>query len=81
MGERQIFGLIVRITGFGFSIYSVFFAFSAVAKLFNLSAPSRTTLPAVLLAFGVFLLIGVALMGTAEWIVRFAYRPKEHIPN
>ena len=78
MWARDLFGLIVRVTGVGFVIFSVFDLFYAAAALIGLPLQSyggRIDLAAAAL----WLAMGVIFISRAEWITRIAYGRNEAV--
>lgn len=73
--HRQVFGIIVRALGFFLTVYGFYSAFYAIIRLFQMNTRSNLP-PSSAGAFAVFLLvIGVAILRKADWVVRFTYGP------
>jgi hypothetical protein len=81
MEPRQLFGVIVRVGGLAFLIFSIADFVHAVAHLAHLSIPSKYSTAETLWAACFYLAVGIVLVRGAEWIVRFAYGPTEDISN
>lgn len=81
MQERQIFGIIVRTIGFIAAAYSTFASFHIVAKLVGISVPSHLSFAGEIAGGVFYLLLGVAIIKSAEWITRFAYGPQKENSN
>ena len=76
MQERQIFGLIVRTLGMLFFIYSTSFLFYLAEKMVGAPQPTRLSLTADVVGFGLYFVLGLTLLRAADRIVRFAYSPE-----
>lgn len=81
MQPRQLFGVIVRVGGLVFLIFSMMDIIHVIAHLAGLSIPSKFSAAESLWAACFYFALGIVLIRGAEWIVRFAYGPQEDISN
>ncbi len=81
MQARQVFGIIVRTTGFIGIVYSTFAFYHEAAKLVGISQSSHLGSVGEISAGAFFLLLGVVIIKSAEWITRFAYGPEKENSN
>jgi hypothetical protein len=74
MQARDLFGVVVRTLGVFSFIYALYDLFYLVTDLFGVEHKEHHGFMAVLVTATFFLLLGAALIGGAEPIVRLAYR-------
>jgi hypothetical protein len=74
MQARDLFGVVVRTVGIAMIIYGLYDIFFLVIMAMGMEYESHHSTELVAWAAGFFLLLGVAIIGAAERIVRLAYR-------
>ncbi len=76
MSAEQLFGLLVRCSGLGLSIYGLYYFFGAAWRIV-LNVDGGVLYQTGSLVYSVlFLAAGVLIMRAASFIVRFTYRSK-----
>ena len=73
MTARDVFGIIVRATGFGLVVLSLFDFAGAALRMMQLSGYSDAPMDSILIAGISYLLLGTVIFFAAELIVRLAY--------
>jgi len=73
MTARELFGVIVRAIGVFVAVYGTYTLSYTVAHFLYPEMPVHSSSAALAMAGGIYLLIGLLLLGCADLIVRFAY--------
>jgi hypothetical protein len=77
LNPSDIFGLIVRICGFGAILLGLADVFHVAAALLPLGMPSQYSIGTDLAAAAFYLLVGCAILLGADHVVRLAYARRE----
>jgi hypothetical protein len=73
MSSRDVFGIIVRSTGFGLIILSVFYFLGAALWTLHVPKYADIEVESYIAAAGTLLAVGAAVFFAANFIVRLAY--------
>jgi len=68
-----MFGVIVRATGFGLIVFSLFDFVGLIMRVLGLPGHTDAAFESVLIAGGAYFLLGLAIICAADLIVRLAY--------